>query len=378
MIWEILRSKGGIVIRKPVRLMLCILFSIAILTAYTAPTPAPTTTPMPTATPEPTATLGAAQPSKLGYHDAAYDIKADRVIVFGGEIDPDHGLSDTWTYDITANTWVKMSPAQCPCGGEGPMAYDSASDRMIFYAGNSAPGGISNLAAANQTWAYDYNTDTWTDLHANGTPSGLLGARMVYDTKADRMILFGGLNVPIIGTYNTNTWVYDFNTNKWTNMHPKTSPPSQYFFQMTYDAASDRVLAWITPDAGGSNTMWAYDFETNTWTAQLVKEPASRISGAMVYVPTVQRDFVFGGVTLDFETTPPNAPFDDMWTYDSVTNTWEQVNFASGPSARGWHTLTYSTKADRLVLIGGGKDEYSLTNEVWIFDPHAKTWTQVG
>jgi hypothetical protein len=54
------------------------------------------------------------------------------------------------------------------------------------------------------------------------------------------------------------------------------------------------------------------------------------------------------------------------------------VRFGSGPSARGWHTLTYSAKSDRLVLIGGGATRDSFTDEVWIFDPHAKTWTQVG
>jgi len=252
------------------------------------------------------------------------------------------------------------------------MAYDSASDRTIFYAGNSVTDGISSLTAANQTWAYDYNTDTWIDLHAIGTPSGLLGARMVYDTKADRMILFGGLSMTL-DSYHEEIWAYDFTTNKWTNMQPNTNPPGANFFQMDYDAASDRVLALIIADVG-DYTMWAYDFKTNTWTALPVKEPAWRVYGDMVYVPTVKLDFVFGGVTPDSVETP----LDDMWTYDSVSNTWEQVPFASGPSARGWATLTYSDKADRLVLIGGGTDRYSFTNEVWIFDPNAKTWTQVG
>jgi CubicO group peptidase (beta-lactamase class C family) len=44
MIWGIPKSKGGIVIRKPFRLMLCILFSMTILIACTAPNPATTVT----------------------------------------------------------------------------------------------------------------------------------------------------------------------------------------------------------------------------------------------------------------------------------------------------------------------------------------------
>ncbi len=256
------------------------------------------------------------------------------------------------------------------------MAYDSASDRTIYYTGYimDAPDAISSYIKVNQTWAYDYNTDTWTEQHAIGAPSGLLGARMVYDTKADRMVLFGGLTLTQSRyDLHNETWVYDFNTNTWTNMQPKTSPPGQNFFQMVYDAASDRVLAWIQPEVGGDNNVWAYAFKTNTWTAMPVKEPEFSYYGAMVYVPTVRLNFTFGGVTTDNE-----IPFDDMWTYNSIANTWEQLSFDLSPSAHGWHTMTYSTKSDRIVLIGGGKSRFTFTNEVWIFDPHAKTWTQVG
>jgi len=345
----------------------------------TSPAPTSTLTPQPPTMAPTAAPTSSSQPSqgvqppKLGYHATAYDSRADRVIV----VPPGccNSKRDTWAYDIATNTWTNIAPAQLPVQGEGPMDYDSASDRTIYYAGNSAPSGISSLAAANQTWAYDYNTDTWTDLQSTGTPSGLLGARMVYDTKADRMVLFGGLNVPIIGTYNTDTWVYDFNTSTWTNMHPTTSPPGQNFFPMVYDAASDRVLAWIKPDDDGDNNMWAYDLTTNTWTSTPITEPAYRTYDAMVYVPTVKLDFVFGGVYPDPDT---ETPYNDMWTYNAVTNTWEQVPFTSGPSARGWYTMSYSTKSDRIVLIGGGADRNSFTNEVWIFDPNAKTWTQVG
>jgi N-acetylneuraminic acid mutarotase len=83
---------------------------------------------------------------------------------------------------------------------------------------------------------------------------------------------------------------------------------------------------------------------------------------------------LFGGATADSSETP----LDDLWSYDYASQTWEQIKFTSGPSARGWATLTYSPRADRLVLIGGGTDRYSFTNEVWIFDPNAKTWMQVG
>lgn len=295
--------------------------------------------------------------------------------------------------------WTKMSPAQSPGLIEGPMVYDSAADRTILFAGmhnldatfKDFPGIPMGMDKTSQTWVYDFNTDAWTDLKAVGGPSGLLGARMVYDTQSDRMILFGGLDVPLPEDwdfrkwiFHNETWAYDFNTNTWTNMQPKASPPGRNYFQMVYDAKSDRALVWgkniIYDNSGtkfewGDDDVWAYDFETNTWTAlKSAQQPDIRHYGAVTYVPALDRVFLFGG------TTPDNVerPFDDMWTYDDATQIWERVRFDSGPSARGWHTLTYSTRSDRIVLIGGGKDRDSYTNEVWIFDPHAKTWAQVG
>ena len=200
------------------------------------------------------------------------------------------------------------------------------------------------------------------------------------------MILFGGLKVPLPEDFvpknlifPTETWAFDFKNNTWTNMQPKTSPPGTNYFQMTYDSKSDRVLMFGATGSSsvvwGDDNVWAYDFEANTWTVE--KSPVSpmmRDYGAMAYDPALDRTFLFGGATADDIETP----FNDMWSYDYTSQTWEQVRFGSGPSARGWHTLTYSAKSDRLVLIGGGATRDSFTDEVWIFDPHAKTWTQVG
>jgi hypothetical protein len=357
------------------------------------PTPTPSATPLPVPTPTPLATptthpTSAAQPPKRGYHAAAYDSGSDRVIVVGGAGDQIPGLPvSTWAYDIATNTWTNLAPPQSPGHLEGPIVYDSAADRIILFAGNKllnatnsdepcCPAGIDN---DRQTWAYNYQANTWTNLKPVGGPSGLLGVRMVYDPNADRVILFSGETVPLPQPggdyiYPNDTWAYDFNTNTWTNLKPKTSPPGQNYYPIAYDAKADRVLAWITPDVGGSNTLWAYDYSANTWTAQPFHEPAWRYYGTLAYDSALDRTFSFGGVTVDSNETP----LDDLWSFDYASQSWEQIKFTSGPSARGWATLTYSPKADRLVLFGGGADRNSFTNEVWIFDPNANTWTQVG
>ncbi len=87
-------------------LLLAILLSACSPAAVPQPTAVPTTPPhtatvppLPTATvPPPTPTPTPTQEGQFtrhGYHDAAYDIESDRVIVFGGMTDTDHMLSDT-------------------------------------------------------------------------------------------------------------------------------------------------------------------------------------------------------------------------------------------------------------------------------------------
>ena len=377
-----------------VRSLLIVIMLIFTACASTTTKAVPTTSPptvtliVATQTPiPPTVTLAQPSPtakfwiSKRGYHAAAYDSQCDRVIVQGGETNSDYiynGLNDTWIYDIAHNKWTKMSPSRSPDIGQGSMAFDNAANLSIFYIGEiNAPDQPFFLGPANQTWAYDCKRNTWTNLNAKDAPNGLLEAGMAYDSKADRMILFGGLNLPMSSdgsyTYSDETWAYDYQTNTWTDLHPKISPPGLNGFSMIYDEFSDRVLAWIQPENDGTNAIWEYDYTKNTWTPHHMDKPGFVVSSGAAYVPTIKKTFFFGGISV-----PSETPNNDMWTYDSATNTWAQISASNGPGPRGWATLSYSPKADKLVLIGGGENRDTFTSEVWIYDPDQRSWTKAG
>ena len=80
-------------------------------------------------------------PSARNAHAMAYDTESNRIVLFGGADRYSFcGLSDTWTYDVATNSWQDMNPAPAPpgrcCAG---MAYDSKADRIIMF-GGAAPG----------------------------------------------------------------------------------------------------------------------------------------------------------------------------------------------------------------------------------------------
>jgi N-acetylneuraminic acid mutarotase len=263
---------------------------------------------------------------------------------------------------------MQMNPASAPSirSSDG-FAYDAESDRVILF------GGLDyKTFGRTDTWAYDYNTNTWKEM-AKG-PANHLGARLAYDAESDRIVLFGGLRMETFRYVNT-TWAFDFNTNTWTEMKPKTSPPGRNFQAMTYDSKADRVLTWGCFDENGEKpvdeSMWAYDFNTNTWTEMKPDNgghPAGRDFTQMVYDAKADRTILYGGTRGGTET----------WAFDYNTNTWMKLEPTETPDGIEEHGMVYNSSADRVILFGGFDNSTGEPlGETWSYDFNTDTWTNM-
>jgi N-acetylneuraminic acid mutarotase len=102
------------------------------------------------------------------------------------------------------------------------MVYHPGTDRIILFGGHS----LGDLNFSDETWAYDHNSNTWTQLTPATHPSGRRFHSMVYDEAADRMVLFGG----IAGTWlkeeiNDELWIFDPVTDEWSQVTPDSLNP---------------------------------------------------------------------------------------------------------------------------------------------------------
>lgn len=338
--------------------------SILILLALTACQPA---TAEPTATAVPTATVTQAptaipymSPSPRSYVSMAYDAESDKIILFGGQTNDSSGnfkvINDTWAYDMTSNSWTVMKPTQAPSArSAADMTYDSESDRIILFGGANP----SDLELED-TWAYDYSTNTWSSM-AKG-PANHLGSRIAYDRESDRIILFGGYDIDTNTTFN-DTWAYDFNANKWTEMKPVVSPKPRNYAGMAYDAESDRVIMW-----GGQASAWAYDYNTNTWQEmESSAGPSLRVYSTLVYNAKADRVILYGG---------GEAGNSDTWAYNYNTDTWTELKPATNPGNLSRHAMAYNTTADRAILFGGWNRSGQATGGTWAYDLNA--WTEIS
>src|SRR5207249_10360479 len=134
---------------------------------------------------------------------------------------------------------------------------------MILFGGYDGVAG----ALSNQTWAFNFQANEWTNLQPDRHPSARSRQGMAFDAQSDRTILFGGLTAE--GDYSSETWAYRSSGNSWANMTSEVRPPGRRSPGMVYDAAADRIILFGGYDSSSGivyNDTWAYDFESNSST----------------------------------------------------------------------------------------------------------------
>ena len=316
------------------------------------------------------------------YHhgmQAAYDSQSDRVILFSGDIgDKSVIFNDTWAYDYNTDTWENRTTPEMKDVAKlaGAMAYDEESDRIILVGGWKWANGssVEQSTGLVETWSYDYESNIWVNLTTENSPSFRGSVSLNYDEANDKMIMFGGFNSEMYETPETtipfyhDTWAYDYNTNTWTNMSPTVSPPPLGNHESAYDSESNKTIIF-----GGRRCRncyylaetWAYDYSENTWTKMnSTRAPPVRAVGMMTYIPKIDKIVMFGGLGV-------GKYYSDTWTYDYNTDTWTDMNSPSPPSARFAHNFDYDSESDVVILFGGRThDSNGLmihSNDTWVY-----------
>jgi len=328
------------------------------------------------ATPTPGTTIRLS-PSPRGFHFSATD-GSGNALVFGGQSAMNVGhsdLTDVWTFD--GGDWSQKGPATAGQSLD-TGAYTEADDRIVIFVGwhwDPKPGDVHNsFTMISETWAYDPGNDTWRNMAPDPTsmPGGRIGGRISYDSESDKFILFGGLQAPDLRLL-ADTWAYDFTTNTWIDMSPTgATPPGRNFHGQYYDPVSDRVIVFgsLTAREVLENDTWAYDYNSNKWTELgPANSPAPRDFPTMVYAGQ-GHGLLFGGATAN------GTPISDPWIYDAASNTWSQATFDNQPSPRVHHSMTYDAARQVIILFGGYvTSQLTPSDETWTFDTLGRAWS---
>jgi hypothetical protein len=234
-------------------------------------------------------TPACAPPKRIG-PSMAYDNNSKVVVMYGGMDDQGRGISDTWEYNVNTNTWTNTTPVTLPRGMFAHrMVYD-AKDKKVILVGR----GTSSM----EVWEYDAVANTWTNRNAIGGPSQRAGYALGYSYQAShqRVVLFGGAEVM---TLFDETWEYNYASNSWSQVSPVDKPSARTGAQMTYNfkQSIEGLILW-----GGnswSTETWHYNWtgSTPTWNQIMTTTTPNpgRTNHGLAYDPGYNALMIYGG-----------------------------------------------------------------------------------
>ena len=312
------------------------------------------------------------RPPARGYSRMVYDAKSEKVYMFGGfsEFGWWMDILDVWAYDPHGKSWQQVG--ELDSLDYDALAFDSQSRKVIVY----QPFAVEGV----ETWAYDIESNTWENMNPTDQPSWRMGSRMVYDAESDRVILFSGADLDT-GEMLEETWSYDYESNTWINLQPTVSPSPRVFYDVVYHPEVDRIVMF-----GGETAVddvfvllddtWEYDYNSNTWTElQPSVAPTSRCYHSMAYDRRSNQIFIFGGV-LNETDWPYEPTIDETWAYDYDVNIWKQLSPKKSPSERSWQQMV-GTK-NEVIMFGGGPSRWTYTNETWSYNSRSNKWKEIN
>jgi hypothetical protein len=313
--------------------------------------------------------LNEKSPSRI-VSSMVYDKNKRLGVLFGG-IDYNGLCNDTWTYDIYQNQWNNISPSKSPSPRyHFAMVYDNIDDLIILFGGMESTN--YPFYWVNDTWTYNLTSNQWVNMSPQEAPP--VGYYvMTYDIIDAVCVAFGGGSLDYYSTIPSTTWTYSVTTNKWTKHDTNITPFSRIASAMTYDEANNVMMLFggFRDDGMGGkdfNDTWILNPENFTWTQKSpMISPPARPGHAMVYDSYKKATILFGG---NHGPNGADTDFRDTWYYNSTNNTWVQLYPANTPHQREFHQMFYDSSANSIILTGGydGVPGNYPFNDTWCYN----------
>lgn len=192
----------------------------------------------------------------------AFDRRSGRIIVLANDEQP---RPYTWTFDVCSNTWQRMDPPEEPWWDDPvTLVYDADSDRTLAF-------------ARDRVWSYDLSADRWTK-------EGELPGSMDFITgwgEGDRTAAVYHHPSGLVIVYDRDSmWAYEVETDTWTEV-PQTPDPlrpagsglPEDVTAVAYDRDRNLLLAAVAvPDGFLDDTGLRSESDYKSWLADAVLE----------------------------------------------------------------------------------------------------------
>ncbi len=242
---------------------------------------------------------GTLPPARLG-HTLLWDAKRNRLVMFGGQ--SRSFFSDVWAFDVARGSWTQLSRDDA-----GPSRRYSHSailepgrDRMVISHGFTSSGRFDD------TWAFDLANNSWRNLTPSGTkPFRRCLHHAVYDAERSQMLIFGGCASGFGPCPLGDLWAFDLNTNTWSERTGQVKPPPRTHYGMVFDDTRQQLVIFGGQGNGSLNDTWEFDANRREWREAALQgaPPAGRSRHQSAFASGEKTAFFFGGTKNTGERT---------------------------------------------------------------------------
>ena len=193
--------------------------------------------------------LEATGPFQSDHHQMVYIAHDTMILAFGGwDWDTQDVSGETWIWD---GEWTKASISGPRKRGAFAMAYDSQDKRIVLFGGLWLDGQYADV--------WQWHDRTWQQIGGPYDNSSVDHHSMVYDSQRRQIIIFGGKNYRYRPLSNTMT----LEDNK-IHLITTEGPNPRHSLGLTYDTKLDRVLLYggkeyLRDDQGALGDFWFWD-----------------------------------------------------------------------------------------------------------------------
>jgi hypothetical protein len=211
-------------------------------------------------------------------------------------------------------------------------------------------------------------------------PGARYETRMVYDSKIQRTVMFGGLTALDAGTSKAydlgDTW--EWNGQKWILRYTPAAPPARSSHVMVWDSNRQQTLLFggkyggvyvgtTTTSPTYLNDTWKYT--NGTWSKiDTPNSPPRRVIHGGAFDPIRDRFIVYGGTTID--SAGKTSALRDTWEFDGTT--WTQ-NGDNGPDVAK-PILVYDKARNKVLMLA---EDAAVAAHMYSYDAGAKSWTEL-
>jgi hypothetical protein len=245
------------------------------------------------------------------------------------------------------------------------MVWDPARKVLVLHSGRNRKWDM--LA---ETWEWAPGAREWSRVVNNQqkNPGKRMTHTMVWDSKRERMILFGGNRGE---HYLNDTWVYDSKTRVWAQLQTTANPPARSQHGMVYDPQRDEILLFGGRSFGVKplHDTWALDLSTLKWNL-LAKPNGTPQPQARDHVQ-MARDPLSGITVIRGHSLKKGLP-DETWHFDQESRSWIRVKIKVQPKLARHGMFCAVEAAGGLLFLSGESDR-----KTWLYQPSTKAWTQL-